>query len=179
MKHVFSLAVLAASVVCSSAKAAGVALLVPVTYDPAASVPPKVREECRLDYQLQSDIANALVRRYKTGSGTTESATEGQAVRVTITYVLGPAAGALSGPKSTTILAELLNNGKVERSTKLHRTSVSVNIFRGTCSILDKTARVLAKDVVRWIENPGYVPSDEPDSEGAASAPAAASAAAN
>ena len=172
MNRLFSVAVLGAAFLCASTKAAAVALLIPVTYDPLASVPEKVREECRLDYQLQSEISNALVRYFKSGSGTTTS-TDGQVVRVSITYVLGPAAGAFSGPKSITILAELLNNGKVERSAKLHRTSVSVNIFKGTCSILDKDARVLGKDVVKWIENPSYGTQDDampPEEAGSAAA---------
>lgn len=175
MNRLSSVAVLGTAILCSSAQAASVALLTPVTYDPSASVPERVREECRLDYALQSEIANAMTRRFKTPNATTTS-TDGEVVRVTITYVLGPAAGAFSGPKSMSILAELMNNGKVERSAKLHRTSVSVNIFKGTCSILDKTARTLGKDVVKWIESPSYVIMDDtPSPASADSAPSATS----
>ena len=110
---------LVAAVLCSAAHATSVALLTPVTYDPAADVPQKVKDECRLDYQLQSEISNAIVRYFKSPNGTTTS-TDGQVVRATITYVLGTAGGGWSGPKVVAIRVELLNNGTVERSAKLH-----------------------------------------------------------
>jgi hypothetical protein len=131
-----------------------------VTYDPAADVPQKVKDECRLDYQLQSEISNAIVHYFKSPNGTTTS-TDGQVVRATITYVLGTAGGAWSGPKAVAIRVELLNNGKVERSAKLHRTSAFSMGFKGTCAILDKDARALGKDVVKWIENPSYGTNDD------------------
>ncbi len=168
MKRLLSCAVLGAAMLGSAAQAAPM-LLSPVRYDPAASVPDKVREECRIDFQLESEISNALARRFKLPSGKTTS-TDGETVRATITYVLGTAAGSWSGPKSITILVELLNNGKVERSTKLHRTSLPFG-FRGTCAILDRDARSLGKDVVKWVEDPGYGTNDDVlPPEGAASA---------
>ena len=165
---VLSAAVLGTAGLCSTAQAAPM-LLSPVTYAPGADVPDRVKEECRIDFQLESDISNRLARQFKLPSGKTTS-TDGETVRATITYVLGAAAGSWSGPKSITILVEMLNNGKVERSTKLHRTSMPLG-FRGTCSILDRDARALAKDVVKWVENPSYSTSDDVlPPEGAASA---------
>ncbi len=158
MNRLLSVAVLGAAVLCPAAQAAP-ALLTPVTYDPAAAVPDRVKEECRIDFQLESEISNALARRFKLPNSKTTS-TDGETVRATITYVLGAAAGSWSGPKSITIQVELMNNGKVERSTKLHRTSMPFG-FRGTCSILDRDARALGKDVVKWIENPSYGTSDD------------------
>ncbi len=173
MNRLLSIAALGAAFLSCAAHADPVSLLIPVTYDPKADIPQKVKDECRLDYELQSQISNALVRAFKSANGTTTS-TEGQTVRATITYVFGPAGGGWSGPKVVAIRAELLQDGKVQRETKLSRASVFNVGFKGTCAILDKDARTLSKDVVKWIKDPAY--STKEDAEPAQASGDAASA---
>jgi len=145
------------------------ALLTPVTIDPEAQVPDKVREECRIEFQLESLIGAVLQQQFKGSPGTTTS-TKGQVVRVKVTYVYAPAGGSWSGPKSMTILADLLEDGQVQRSTKLHRTSTGGILGRGTCAILDRDMKVLAKDVAYWLRDQHYVPKGDGEPQPASGA---------
>jgi len=57
------------------AHAAGIALL-PVAIDPDSKMPDAVRQDCRLDYQLQSNILTAM-QCYDRGAATTTDASKG------------------------------------------------------------------------------------------------------
>ncbi len=131
--------------VCASAHADGVSLLTPVTYANESSVVPKIREECKIEDRLAADVGSAL-------AGTTTS-TAGEVVRVSILDVMGVGGGAWSGPKAITIRVELLKNGKVERNTRLTRTTTggAFGGFKSTCSILERDSAVLGKDVANWV----------------------------
>ncbi|MGO4611128.1 hypothetical protein AB4142_32840, partial [Variovorax sp. 2RAF20] len=59
--------------------------------------------------------------------------------------------------------AELIEGGTVARHVKLNRWSIGGfwGGFKGTCSILNRSAVALAKDLNRWARDPSYVPKDE------------------
>lgn len=135
-----------------SAHASGVALLTPVTIDPASQMPDAVRQECRLDYQLQNDILAAM-QHYDKQAATTTDASKGQVLRVTISYVLGVGGGAWTGPKVLAVRTEYLNDGKVDFTAKMHRRS-SMGVFRGTCALLDGASKGLGKYIARWAQHP-------------------------
>jgi hypothetical protein len=154
-----------------------VRLLTPVTYDPAASVNDKVREECKVEDALVTDVGDML-RRYKNGGETTTSM-DGKVIRMTITHVLGVGGGATTGPKAVSMRVELLDNGKIERSTRMTRWSIggAFGVFKGTCTILRRDTRVLGKDVAAWLKDPGYVAIDDAPKDAAPeSGPASAAA---
>ncbi len=135
--------------VSTSAFADGAALVTPVTYAPEASVVQKVRQECQLENRLASDINAALVN-------TTTPA--GKQLRVTILDVMGVGGGAWSGPKAISLRVELLSGDKVERSTRLTRTTTggAFGGFKGTCAMLERDSATLGKDVARWAGNESY-----------------------
>ena len=145
-KFVFA-ALLAA---CAAAHADGVKLLTPVAYASESSVVPKVREACKVEERLASDVGDAL-------GGRTES-TQGEVVRVSIIDVMGVGGGAWSGPKAISIRVELLKDGKVERTTRLTRTTTggAFGGFKGTCSMLERDSTVLGKDVAKWVASSTY-----------------------
>ena len=135
--------------VSASAYADGATLVAPVTYASEASVVQKVRQECQLENRLASDINAALVN-------TTTPA--GKSVRVTILDVMGVGGGAWSGPKAISLRVELLDGDKVERSTRLTRTTTggAFGGFKGTCAMLERDSATLGKDVARWAGNESY-----------------------
>ncbi|MDR5750116.1 MULTISPECIES: hypothetical protein [unclassified Caballeronia] len=162
----------------SSAFAANPVLLeTPVTYAPDARGVEQVKSECRVDDLLTHHIGDVLRKLNKAGDGTTASQTDAGGatiLRVQITNVFGVGGGAWSGPKATTVLADLLEDGKVIRHTRVNRWSVGGmwGAFKGTCSILDRTAIVIAKDLGRWVRDPSYqIKEEAPPQE--ASAPTA------
>ena len=135
--------------VSANAYADGATLVTPVTYASEASVVQKVRQECQLENRLASDINAALVN-------TTTPA--GKSLRVTILDVMGVGGGAWSGPKAISLRVELLNGDKVERSTRLTRTTTggAFGGFKGTCAMLERDSATLGKDVARWAGNESY-----------------------
>ena len=140
--------------VSASAHADGVTLVAPVTYAVEASVVTKVRQECQLENRLAADINAAL-------ANTTTPA--GEALRVTILDVMGVGGGAWSGPKSISLRVELMKDGKVERSTRLTRTTGggAFGGFKGTCAILERDSATLGKDVARWAGNDAYATGED------------------
>jgi hypothetical protein len=150
---------------CATAHAASIAVL-PVTIDPASKMPDSVREECRLDYQLQNNILTAL-QRYDNNAAAAADASKGPALKVTITYVLGVGGGAWTGPKVLAIKAEFLEDGKVAFATKMHRRSSLGSIFRGTCTLLDGASKGLGARIAKWAQHPVTSLKDEdPDAPG-------------
>ena len=149
------------AVLSPAARAADPRLLIPVTFDSAAEVPDAVKNECGIDYKLQEEAARQLKGHDKTWEPT--ETLEGQVVRVTILNVKAGAAGAFSGSKSMSARVELLNDGKVERSTVLHASAYSVPLltFKGTCTILDKASRGVAKHVAEWVRHPNKIFRDD------------------
>ena len=154
-----------------------VLLETPVTYAPDASVVEQVRNECHIEDMLTQHVGDVLRKLNRTGDGTVASQTDAgdaRILRLQITHVLGVGGGAWSGPKATTVSADLIEDGKVTRHTTINRWSVGGvwGAFKGTCSILDRTTVVIAKDLSRWVREPSYeIKEEAPPKE--ASAPAA------
>lgn len=184
MKRLIPLLALAMSVSAISATPARLQL--PVTYHPNAGVVDSVRNECQIEDMLGRRIGDAV------GRAESMPAAEGETVliddsrlRIQITHVLGVGGGAWSGPKAITVQAEILEGGKTVRQTKITRWSVGgvFGAFKGTCTILERCANAITKDLVRWVRNPAFVipaeapPKDAPvatESESTATLPPAA-----
>jgi len=166
MKQLIPALVLAAG--ATAANAAPVYLETPVTYAPGAGVVEKVREECRIEEMFVRE-ASPFFAKANGGDATIAADADPKAsrVRVQITHVLGVGGGAWSGPKSMSIEASLVENGKVTRSTKLTRSTTggAFGGFKGTCTILERSAKALGKDVVGWVANPKDTASDSAAAE--------------
>ena len=104
---------------------------------------PKVREACKLEERLTSDVGGAL-------AGATDS-TQGEVVRFSIVDVMGVGDGGWTGPKAMSLMVDLLKDGKVERRTHLTRatTGGAFGGFKGTCSMLERDSSVLGKEVAK------------------------------
>ncbi|SDI70724.1 hypothetical protein SAMN04487926_12262 [Paraburkholderia steynii] len=166
---------------CLSATAAVAAppvlLETPVTYAPDASVVEQVRNECHIEDMLTRHVGDVLRKLNKGGDGTVASqagSSDARILRLQITHVMGVGGGAWSGPKATTVSADLLEGEKVVRHARINRWSVGGvwGGFKGTCSILDRTTVFIAKDLYRWVRDPSYeIREEDPPKE--ASAPTA------
>ena len=152
MKKIAFAALLAA---CAAAHADGIKLLTPVAYAAESSVVPKVREACKLEERLASDVGSQL-------AGTTDQP-QGQVVKVSIVDVMGVGGGGWTGPKAISLKVDLLKDGKVERSTHLTRTTTggAFGGFKGTCSMLERDSSVLGKDVAKWVASSAYATGED------------------
>ncbi|MBV8158042.1 MAG: hypothetical protein JO278_10310 [Dyella sp.] len=157
-----------------------VVLETPVTYAPGAEVVEQVRTECRIEDMLANRVGDILRKRNKGSPGTIDAGADprgAQVLKLQISHVLGIGGGAWTGPKAITVMADLVEDGKVVRHTKVNRWSVGGfwGAFKGTCSILDRSAIVIAKDMARWVRDPSYVVKDEGPPKDASAPEAAAS----
>lgn len=152
----------------SSALAGNLTVLeTPVTYHANAGVIENVKTECRLEEQFENRIGKVLAKMNKSGNGTLAkdaNASDVTLLRLQITHVLGVGGGVWTGPKAITVTADLIENGKVARHTKINRWSVGGmwGGFKGTCSILNRNVEAIGKDLSRWIRDPSYQIVDEP-----------------
>lgn len=181
MKRIALLALCLASAPAFAGERRPVLLETPVTYASDAGVVEQVNDECHIDDMLTHRVGEALRRLNRTGEGTIDANSapgDAQVLRLQITYVMGVGGGAWTGPKAISLSADLIDGGKVVRHTKFKRWSVGGlwGAFKGTCSILDRTAVIVSKDLRRWVHSPRYEIKDENLPE-QASAPEAASAA--
>jgi hypothetical protein len=168
------LAILAALTFAAGAQAADIALLTPIDYDPSAGVVEKVKEECKLEQQLTKDTTEAF-RKNKVGPAVTTLDGPGEVMKVRITYVFGVGGGGWTGPKSVTVHADVMKDGKVERTTRINRSSMGgvFGPFKGTCSILNRTSATIAQDLAKWAKDPAYAVVEEKPKDAPAEEPAA------
>jgi len=143
-------------------------LLTPVGYAPEAGIPDKIKSECKIDELFETRVGEAL-RKNGGGTTTTVDAPAGtQVMRVQVTYVLGVGGGGWTGPKNVSLQADLLEGGKVRRSSKFSRSTTGgvFGGFMGTCSMIQRCVTTLAKDLQEWsaadIDVPQAAPASQP-----------------
>jgi hypothetical protein len=129
-----------------------------VNYADEATVPPAVRNECKLETELASwiktyaDELHVPVTVAISGS----AKPTGRVLKVKISNVLGSGGGAYSGAKSVQVKGELREGDKVIGTFIGSRASGGGMFagFKGTCSIMGRDVKVLGKDIVLWLKNP-------------------------
>jgi len=155
-----------------------VLLETPITYLPDAGVVQSVKDECQIESMLARRVGEVLRKAEKTDNVTIAAGTsagDAKVLRLQISHVLGVGGGAWTGPKAITVVASMVEGGKVVRETKINRwtTGGVWGGFKGTCSILERSAAAISKDLSRWVRDPHFaIKNEEPPAE-AASAPAA------
>lgn len=142
---------------------------VPAIISPSARIPAAVREQCGVDTLLGDSALSAIGKRYPSVHSVTapEQAGGGTFVQLTVISVDGYGGGGWSGPKTMTIKAEILKGGAVAGTTVLTRASKG-GIFgpvKGTCSILERVAGALGKDVATWMWRGPAAPAAKTDAE--------------
>jgi hypothetical protein len=130
-------------------------LQLPVAVDPATPIPEAVKNECAVEMLIGNYALSEIGKR----AGTVQSVAEpgpvgdGKTVQITILAVRGWGGGAWTGPKSMTIRVDLKNGEALAGTTVLRRNSSGGMFggFSGTCTILDRVAGALGKDVAVWL----------------------------
>ncbi len=143
--------------------AAPVALLTPVSFDPATDKRMEVRTECKLDEMLATHVGDAL-RHANKGAGTTTS-TDGDVLKLTVMTIWGARGNNWTGPKGLLVHADLLHDGNVQRSVDVHRTTMGGfwGPFKGICGFMERDAVSLGKDLARWSRDPAFRPEQAPE----------------
>lgn len=138
---------------------------IPATIDPAAPIPPAVRNECAVDMLVGNYALSEIGRSgFSTQSlSSQEQAGNNKFVQLTVLSVHGFGGGAWSGSKSMSVRADLKQGTSTIASTVLSRSSTggAFATFKGTCEILDRVSKAIGKDVAKWIAHPPTASSSE------------------
>lgn len=131
-------------------------LQVPAIIDAAAPMPDAVRRECGLEQLMASQALAAMNKRIR-GVQAIENpalAGDGNVVELTIMAGFGAGGGGITGSKSMTVRANLKKNGATVATTLLTRESsrgFMGGMLTGTCSVFERIAGALGKDVAVWL----------------------------
>jgi len=113
----------------------------------------KVQDECRLQTKVPEFLSSysKSVVLVDGPLGRT-----GRVLKLTITQVNAPGGGAWSGSKSMSVRGTLTENGKEIGSFIATRYSGGgvFGGYKGTCGIVGRCAKAIAKDIAGWLENP-------------------------
>lgn len=132
----------------SPARAADVSVVPTAPFTESSRVTPAVREQCGLETLLPQVVADESLRA-ELGSG------GARILQLRITEVQAPGGGMFSGPKWLEVAGELREGGLDVGSFRAKRvTSGGPFGGGGTCGMLQKCARAIAKDVAVWLESP-------------------------
>ena len=82
--------------------------------------------------------------------------TDGWVLHMEIVNVIGTSGGTWSGKKSVTVQGKLTENDEVIGTfiASRHSRGGAGAIYQGTCDILDRCIKTLAKDIAKWLTNP-------------------------
>lgn len=124
-----------------------------VPFEKGIHVPEAVRAECALEQKVADYLREAVggERQVKVVDSVSAK-TPGKALGLTITAVLAPGGGPWSGPKSVTVEGVLWDNGKQIGNFTARRHTGGGG---GTCGMLARDAKEIAKDIAKWLGSPG------------------------
>jgi hypothetical protein len=132
-------------------------LQVPAIVHPSAPIPGAVRRDCAIEELVGKHALTGIGERDFSVQAVSapEQAGDGTLVQLTILYVDAFGGGGLTGEKTMTIRADIKKGGVTLGSTVIKRWSKG-GIFgsvSGTCTILERVAVRLGKDVATWLSN--------------------------
>jgi hypothetical protein len=135
----------------------GTLVIKDINFAEGAYIRDAVRNECHLLDKLAHFVEEYSADQYAniiTDASTAPA--DAQILIIEIDNVSGSGGGAWSGGKSVTINGKLTQNGKLLGNFKGRRFSGggAFATFKGTCSILGRCVKALAKDISEWLQHP-------------------------
>lgn len=128
---------------------------VPAVYDAQAAVAQRIRDECALESLIGNHVFERVSEKFPASLQIKDPAAagSGKVLHLTILSAHGAGGGSWSGPKSITMRADLVQDGKVLQTTVKRRSSSGgvLGGFKGTCDILERDAQALGKDIAHWL----------------------------
>ena len=133
----------------SAAEKIGIAKAVPIHED--TSIRAAVREECMLGEKVSS-----FLTKYAKNVEFSDEPNNGKYIEMSITEVHASGGGAFSGPKWMEVTGTLMQDGAPTASFRAKRFSTggAFGGLKGTCSIIGRCTKAIAKDISVWLKNP-------------------------
>ena len=122
-----------------------------VPFAATADVPEAVKNECQLGEKV-----SAYLEQFASNVKVSDQHKEGRYIDMTITEVVGSGGGAWSGPKWMEVTGTLKDNDKAVASFRAKRFSTggAFGALKGTCSIMERCTKTIAKDISIWLQAP-------------------------
>lgn len=153
MRDIVSAAFVSLALLLPSAGMAAEKLHVPTpTYSKNFTGNQKMKQECNADDHLARYLKDAA------GDFDIVTSDAGGAKKLTLTILSleGVGGGPATGRKSMTVEGKLVHQGKTLGSFLAMRASGGGGFvgYKSTCSIIERCARTLGKDVAEWLQQP-------------------------
>jgi hypothetical protein len=128
-------------------------LQLPVRIDPSANFSEAIMYKCALQKRIGNYTQAAIGKHIVPPHIISKPKQAGihKVVQITILSTVGARGGRLTGPKSATIRVDVSKGGTIIGSTVLTRWTSPVGPGRKTCTLFDKIAKSLGKDVAVWL----------------------------
>jgi hypothetical protein len=128
-------------------------------YEETVNVPKVVKDQCRMEAKVIEYVQYFSKKNFDKIVLVDDPSeqTPGTALNIRITGAVAPKGGATTGIKSLTIKGTLWQDGKLAGTFAARRVTsggASLVGYKGTCSMLGRSAKRLGKDVAAWLENP-------------------------
>lgn len=148
------LVILCVGSLASLAKAEGVSVQRSISFASGSNATDAVKRECGLEtkiptYLAQYDSSVTLVDSVK--------GAKGRVLQLEIAEVFAPGGGGMTGIKRVVVTGKLYENGKLIGNFRAQRGSTGGywgGSYKGTCSILQRCAMALGKDIANWLKAP-------------------------
>lgn len=158
-KRLFTTCIFVLACVTGLANAQDVKVAKHIPYQDDAEIQSNVRQECTdlgsklarfiQEYAKAQKITVSLVDRLDTGA-------EGRVLKVEITDAVSMGNAFTGHHKFTAVRGELYENGELISSFRAKRNSMGGAFagYKGSCSVLGRTTKVLGKDIASWLTHP-------------------------
>jgi hypothetical protein len=119
----------------------------------------KVKRECAVDEQIPEYVAE-YGKSKRIDVQLVDSADQSTAGRVLLVRILDAQSDGnafLGHHKSITVKGKLFQDGRVVGSFTARRNSMggAFGGFKGSCTVLERTAKALGRDIAEWLVEPG------------------------
>lgn len=152
------LAAMATLVVFGAAQAGEVTMLSSTPYGPDSYIADNIKKECKLPEQLSTFVAQ-YAKEHGVAVKRVDTLDEQDAGRVLVLHIVAAMSQGnafIGHGKSTTVKGELYENHQLIGDFIAMRNSMGGAFagFKGSCSVLGRTVKVLGKDIGGWLAQP-------------------------
>ncbi|NIJ69632.1 hypothetical protein [Xanthomonas sp. 60] len=158
MKHPLQLAIAGLAVLAPAAFAADIRTSHPVPFAESAIVADAIKTECTISDTLLSALGESAARSGTTVVAGPVGADSGAGRSLQLEFVEAQSAGnAFIGHfKSAAVRGVLFEDGRQVATVLARRTTRGGALagFKGSCTVLDRAARVIGEDLAAWLAAP-------------------------
>ncbi len=129
----------------------------PADRDKDAPINDKVKQECGIENRVSYFVQESAKEKFDVvPSKTLADAGNSKALSLTVLGVQGIGGGGWTGSKTITLQGTLRENGEVTGTFIARRSSRGgvLGPVQGTCSIFERNAAALGKDIAAWLAQP-------------------------